>query len=186
MVTNSWNAVETYITFLRGINVSGQKPLKMAELRQSLEGVEFQEVKTYIQSGNLVFKSPIGEVLILEEKIKNQILADFGFELPTLVTKAKTLQYVLGHCPFDLEAHGKQCYFVLLKQPPEPELVKVFNALTFENEDFYVTDVCVYLHCWAGYGKAKLNNNFVEGKLKVQATTRNLKTLQKMIAMANV
>ena len=177
--------METYIAFLRGINVSGQKKIKMAELRGSLESAGLEKVQTYIQSGNLVFQSAIGTITSLEELITAQIANDFGFDVPVMVMSANSIAQILEKDPFkDLERTGYK-YYVLLKTKPDPERIAEFEAMRFENEQFVFTDVCVYLYCVAGYGKAKLNNNFIERKLKVVATTRNLNTLRKMMALTN-
>ncbi|MEM8509226.1 MAG: DUF1697 domain-containing protein [Bacteroidota bacterium] len=177
--------METYIAFLRGINVSGQKKIKMADLRNALELAGLEKVQTYIQSGNLVFKSKEENTSVLENVIREQITRDFGFDVPVMVMTANRIAQILEKDPFkDLRDMGNT-YYVLLKMKPDPDRVTAFEDMTFENEQFVVTDTCVYLYCTAGYGKAKLNNNFIERKLKVAATTRNLNTLKKMMALAD-
>lgn len=175
--------MKRYIALLRGINVSGQKKIKMADLKQTLENSGLQNVKTYIQSGNIVFDSEITETDMLQEKIHNAILNDFAFEVPVLVKISSQLEMILTANPFADEVEENRLYFVLLKNPPVQSLVDEFNEVNFVNEDFSITNACVYLCCKNGYGNAKLNNNLVERKLKVQATTRNLKTMQKLIEM---
>lgn len=173
--------MKTYIALLRGINVSGQKKIKMADLKRTLENSGLQNVKTYIQSGNIVFDSEIAKTDMLQDKIHNAILNDFAFEVPVLVKTSSELEKILTANPFSNEVEENRLYFVLLKKSPEQSLVDEFNELNFASEDFNVTYTCVYLCCKKGYGNAKLNNNLVERKLKVQATTRNLKTMQKLL-----
>jgi uncharacterized protein (DUF1697 family) len=175
--------MKTYIALLRGINVSGQKKIKMADLKEALEKGNLKNVKTYIQSGNIVFDSEELDNTVLEDKIQDVILTHFGFEVPTMVITGSEIEAVLQANPFVGQTEERNLYFVLLKQPPEKELEEHFNQLNFVNEDFHITDACVYLCCKKGYGKAKLDNNFVERKLKVQATTRNLKTMNKLVEM---
>ncbi|UJH66255.1 DUF1697 domain-containing protein [Allomuricauda sp. SCSIO 65647] len=177
--------MEIYTVLLRGINVSGKKSIKMVDLRSSLEKKGFDAVQTYIQSGNIVFKTDNKKIAELEEGIKKLIFEDFGFDVPVLVKTAKDLKSILRHNPFSKEENTKQLFFVLLRQPPSKLLVDEFNELKFEGEDFHITDACVYLNCKIGYGKAKLNNNLIEKKLKVEATARNLRTMQKLIEMAS-
>ncbi|WP_136465967.1 DUF1697 domain-containing protein [Flagellimonas onchidii] len=176
--------MKSYIALLRGINVSGQKKIKMADLTQSLKREGFCKVRTYIQSGNVVFASDKNDVEKLQNNMHKVILDDFGFEVPVLILTVEELVQVLKESPYADEPNEKGLYYVLLKTVPDDKLVKTFNQLDFENEDFHVTERCVYLNCKAGFGKAKLNNNFVERKLKVEATTRNLKTMQKLVEMA--
>lgn len=173
-----------YIALLRGINVGGQKKIKMIDLKQALEKNGFQTVKTYIQSGNILFNSNETNIDKLQDEIQNVILTDFGFDVPVLVLTLNGLERILGVNPFKGEPEKSSLYFVLLKAKPNSDLVNKFNILEFENENFHVTDNCVYLCCKAGYGNAKLGNNLIERKLKVEATTRNLKTMQKLVEMA--
>lgn len=175
--------MKTYIALLRGINVSGQKKIKMIELREVLEKEGLKNVQTYIQSGNIAFDSELDSKDNLENVIYNIILRHFGFEVPTLVLAKDIIEEILETNRFEDDEENR-LYFVLLKNPPEDELIKNFNELQFENEDFHITEKCVYLFCKKGYGNAKLNNNLIERKLKVEATTRNLKTMQKLLEMA--
>ncbi|MDF0715202.1 DUF1697 domain-containing protein [Muricauda sp. 334s03] len=173
----------TYIALLRGINVSGQKKIKMAELRHVLEDSGLKNVKTYIQSGNIVFDSEQADKKILQEKITATIRQDFGFDVPTLVINGGGVKSILEANPFSDEAEENKLYYVLLKSHPKEELVKQFNTLQFEHEGFHISNACVYLFCKNGYGKAKLNNNLIEKKLGVEATTRNQKTMLKLLEM---
>ncbi|WP_420603940.1 DUF1697 domain-containing protein [Flagellimonas sp.] len=175
--------MKTHIALLRGINVSGQKKIKMAELSRSLEKHGFQQVKTYIQSGNIVFQSKSDNAEELQNRMHHAILADFGFDVPVLILTVEKLIRILKLNPYANEPDTKGLYYVLLKTLPSQDLIGEFNKLEFENEDFSITKECVYLFCRAGFGKAKLDNNFVERRLKVQATTRNLRTLNKLVEM---
>jgi uncharacterized protein (DUF1697 family) len=178
--------VNTYVAFLRGINVSGQKIIKMPDLRASLEGAGLVEVQSYIQSGNILFKSKISSIEKLGSVLKNAIKEDFGFDVPTIIKTPDALTEILERNPYIKVAERKNLYFTLLNKTPEKYLLQKFNYLKFENEDFHLTDGCLYLNCKKGAGKAKLNNNLVEKKLKVTATTRNFNTMSKMIDLAQV
>ncbi|SDQ07446.1 DUF1697 domain-containing protein [Flagellimonas zhangzhouensis] len=172
-----------FVALLRGINVSGQKKIKMADLRAVLEGVGLQNVQTYIQSGNVVFESKEQDKSKLEQLIFNTIQKQFGFEVPTLTLRAKEIDAIIKSNPFLGKEEENKLYFVLLKQKPSTDVTSEFNQLKYVHEDFQVSDNCVYLLCKNGYGNAKLNNNLIEKKLKVEATTRNLKTMQKLLEM---
>ena len=173
----------TYIALLRGINVSGQKKILMAELREMLEKMKLSNVETYIQSGNVVFKSAVENVEVLSEKIGKGILNTFGFDVPILVCKASTLTQIFKNNPYE-DKDAKAVCFVLLKETPEQHLIDELGKVTYPNEFFKVTPNCVYLYCLNGFGKAKCNNNFFERKLKVQATTRNYNTMVKLLEMS--
>jgi len=174
----------TFIALLRGINVSGQKKIKMADLRDSLQGAGLKNVSTYIQSGNIVFDSELTDNGELQNIIKETIQNNFGFDVPTLVVQEDSVREILKANPFVPEVEKNSLYYVLLKNVPTQELVAEFNTLQFQNEDYHITDTCVYLKCKKGYGNAKLNNNYIERKLKVEATTRNQKTMEKLLEMS--
>ncbi|HDZ15549.1 hypothetical protein LCGC14_1378550 [marine sediment metagenome] len=180
--------MQTYIALLRGINVSGQKKIPMAELKTMMEGLGLQNVTTYIQSGNVVFTSEeqYNTISYLEEKIKKQIQETFAFEVPVLLKSKTSFEEIIRSNPYnDSEAiANKLVYFVLLQKIPEKEKVAAFQKEVYDNEDFLVKSECVYLLCRNGYGRAKLNNNRVERKLKVEATTRNYGTMMKLWEMA--
>ncbi|SIS41660.1 Uncharacterized conserved protein, DUF1697 family [Zobellia uliginosa] len=177
--------MKVYIALLRGINVGGKKRLPMADLRAMLNDRGFSNVKTYIQSGNVVFQSHEEDTGALEVSIAEGIKSSFGFEVSVLVKTKKEFENIVMGNPFtdSGSVSRKQVYFVLLKNPPEKERSATFGRETYANEDFTITDYCVYLLCKAGYGKAKLNNNRIEGKLKVEATARNYGTMVKLLEM---
>lgn len=175
--------MKDYIALLRGINVGGQKKIKMADLQKTLTKAGLKNVETYIQSGNVVFSSGELDKRVLESRIHTTILEDFGFEVPILVVQEEDIKEILENNPFADEAEENKLYYVLLKEAPVAEAVHEFNQLSFEHEDFHITNTCVYLLCKNGYGNARLNNNLLERKLKVEATTRNLRTMQKLLDM---
>jgi len=176
--------METYIALLRGINVNGQKKIQMTNLKLMLTKLGFKEVVTYIQSGNIVFKANALEKDVLEEKIKKQILNVFGFEVPVLIKTIKEVEAIIVENPFKELIETGQIYFVLLQGKLDRVLVEKLSHETYKNETFVITDSCIYLNCENGYGKAKCNNNLFERKLKVAATTRNYKTMNKLLELA--
>ena len=174
--------MQSYIGFLRGINVGGQKKIKMGDLLVVLAQNGLPNVKTYIQSGNLIIPSNEQKDsvrAIIQDCLKN----DFGFEVPTIIKTQHEISKILSSIPFENEVE-KQLYFTLLHQKPNVDLVTAFEKCTYENEDFQIVGQCVYLNCKKGAGKAKLNNNLIEQKLKVTGTTRNLNTMRKMLDLA--
>tara|TARA_R110002167_G_scaffold24608_10_gene86282 strand:+ start:185 stop:733 length:549 start_codon:yes stop_codon:yes gene_type:complete len=176
----------TFIALLRGINVSGQKKIKMTDLGSVLRQLGLQEVVTYIQSGNVVFKTSEVDPKKLAVKIHNALEANFGFDIHVVVRTKTELERILVQSPYkDPKAiEANKIYYVLLHEEPDGELIQDFVGETFINEQFVITKDCVYLACSNGYGKAKLNNNLIERKLKVAATTRNHRTLTKLLELA--
>ena len=178
--------MKTYIALLRGINVSGQKRLKMADLRTTLQKLPFESVETYIQSGNIVFKTVGASITQLQESIKKQIGITFGFDVPVVVKLAHDFRQILRDSPYteavDIEA--KRIYYTFFNNRPSQDAILNLDQSDYPNELFEITPNCIYLNCTNGMGKAKLTNNIIEKKLDVQATTRNHRTMVKLMEMA--
>ena len=173
-----------YLALLRGINVGGHKKVPMAELRELLSDSGLKNVKTYIQSGNVIFQSKLSDILKLESKIKKAILAHFGFDVPVLVKSFKNFQTIFEECPFEKEKKEKS-YFVVLNKIPEVELIKEAQKLTYENEEFIIKNQCIYFFTSMGYGQTKFNMNTFERKLKVIGTSRNYNTMVKLLSLSS-
>ncbi|MEW7290095.1 DUF1697 domain-containing protein [Aquimarina sp. 2304DJ70-9] len=183
--------MKTYIALLRGINVSGQKKIKMIDLKGMLEDLGLTSVTTYIQSGNIVFKSKNTNTQILSDQIKKGISTKFGFDVPVLLLTPETLKDIYQKNTFSEgllngEIEDKKMYFTLLSASPDQEAVVELMAKDYEEEKFKITDKVVYFYAAKGYGKTKLTNNFFEKKLKCNATTRNLKTVIKLLELSKL
>jgi len=179
--------VHTYICLLRGINVSGQKKIKMVDLKVSLEKLNFKEIATYIQSGNIVFKSEIDSTTELEKHIHDIILKDFGFDVPTLVKTSKEVRDAFEQNPFEKDAtkDPKLFYVVFLKNKPASENIAHLKTYDYSPEVYVLKDKIIYFYAANGAGKAKMSNNFFENKLKTQATTRNWRTTHKLVELSH-
>ncbi|SMG30602.1 DUF1697 domain-containing protein [Arenibacter troitsensis] len=174
-----------YIVLLRGINVSGQRKIKMSQLRAMLEALGFSEVSTYIQSGNIVLKSALPMSTEVAQIIKEGIYKTFGFDVHVLAKTMPELEEIIQRSPFRTldESESKKWYYVLLQETPKTELINSLQQEKFPNEQFTIATNCVYLSCDQGYGKTKCDTNFFENKLKVSATTRNHRTMMKLLEM---
>ncbi len=172
-----------YIAFLRGINVGGHKKVPMAELRDLLTGAGFLKVQTYIQSGNVIFQSA-AEASELKKTIQNLILNHFGFDVSVIVKTNKELQVILNDCPFS-EEKEMESYFIILDTIPEANLVEGVAKVKYENEEVILKNDVLYFYSSTGYGRAKFNMNTCERKLKVVGTSRNYKTLVKLLSLSS-
>jgi uncharacterized protein (DUF1697 family) len=178
--------MKSYISVLRGINVSGQKLIKMDALRKTYENLGIRDVKTYVQSGNVVFNVSETEPDKLEQLIYNQVVKDFGFEVPVIVLTAEKLKQVVDNNPFvnDLDKDPTYMHFTFLSATPSNFDKSVIESKKQDGEEISFSGDAVYLYCPNGYGRTKLNNNFLETRLKVTATTRNWKTVNELLKMA--
>ena len=173
---------KTFVAILRGINVSGQKKVNMAELRQLLSNKGLEDLQTYIQSGNIVFTSEI-EVKQLEEIVRSCILNHFGFEVPTLIVPASRLDLIISENPLH-KVDTSKLHVTFLTQLPDRQLVEALPLSPNPNEEYRILGDVIYVYCPDGYGRTKINNMFFERKLKSIATTRNCKTCLKLREMA--
>jgi uncharacterized protein (DUF1697 family) len=176
----------TYISILRGINVSGQKLIKMDALKKTFENLKLENVRTYIQSGNVIFSGNETNEKELEEKIGKQIETDFGYHVPVIVLTAEKLKQLIEQNPFakDTEKEIGFLHVTFLAGKPQQDDIKSIEDKKQKGEEIQISDKAVYLYCPHGYGKTKLTNSFIEGKLKVKATTRNWKTTNELLSMA--
>jgi uncharacterized protein (DUF1697 family) len=176
----------TFITLLRGINVSGQKKIRMEDLKVLMEEMEFTGVRTYIQSGNVVFTTQRTDRKNLVEKISGKIKDHYGFEVKILVKTTGELEKVIRENPFQ-DLDGKKpdkIYITFLSGVPSGENIKKIEESHFKGEEYRLKGDIVYFVTTGSYGKAKMNNNFFESKLKVFATTRNWQTVNVLWQMA--
>lgn len=171
-----------YVALLRGINVSGQKKIKMAELRAQLSDIGLDNVETYIQSGNIVFEYKKTAISKLEKMISDMIMNEYGWEVPTMVRTADTFEYVLKNNPYKKMAPDKTAV-TFLSAKPSAAAVKSFDVNAYPPEELVIDGDKIFSHSPNGFGRAKFTNNFIEKKLKVRATSRNFKTVNVLAEM---
>jgi len=178
--------MQTYISILRGINVSGHKLIKMKALQELYENLGFSNVRTYIQSGNVVFGSKSEDTGKLEKIIASAILKNFEFEVPIIVLKRDELNYITSQNMFltQREKDISKLHVTFLSKEPEKNLAESIGREEYSPDEYNIVGKAIYLFCPQGYGNTKLNNNFFEKKLKVQATTRNWKTVLELLNLS--
>jgi len=142
-------------------------------------------VKTYVQSGNVVFKAPAQVSGKLEEKIVKKVLQQFGFSVPVMVKSAEEMSEVVKKNPFLKEKgiDSSKFHVTFLSCAPEQTALKMLDAIAAGPDRFCVSKEAIYLHCPNGYGETKLSNNVFEKVLSVSATTRNWNTVNKLHEM---
>ena len=180
-------ALPAYIAMLRGINVSGQKAVRMERLRESCSALGFGSVQTYVQSGNVVFLERERSPSDLFKAIAQAILGDFGFEVSIVIRTSKEMKSMIERNPFlkDRGVDQSKLYVTfLLETPPKGDL-KNLQKLSSEADRFHIGRQEIYLYCPGGYGRTKLSNSAFEKALSVRATTRNWKTVNALFEMAS-
>lgn len=181
--------MKTYIALLRGINVSGKNKIKMTELKNLFVDLGYHDVLTYIQSGNVIFKSSIKESILIEDTIISAISKRFGYAIKVLILNKDELTVLFNSNPFlakDPTMDISKLHVTLLNKEPDfvgmPHIKIIVAAI---DDEFEQIENTIYLYCPNGYGNTKLNNNFFEKKLNTDATTRNWKTITKLVELSN-
>jgi uncharacterized protein (DUF1697 family) len=172
----------TWVCLLRGVNVGGKK-VAMKALRELIEELGHQDVVTYIQSGNVVFRAPSGGARKLAGDIQKAIKAEMGLDVTVLLRSPDELGEVIAGNPFP--GVEDKLHVTFLDAEPEASKVAAMDAEAYSPDRFEVVGRTVYLHCPDGYGRSKLVNSFWEKKLGVAATTRNWRTVNKLLEMAS-
>jgi uncharacterized protein (DUF1697 family) len=173
--------MKTFVALLRGINVGGKNKIKMADLRSALGDAGFINVRTYIQSGNVVFESAKNQDS-LELLISKTIKSQFGYEVPVMVREASFFIKAIKNCPYKNKDVAAICVAVL-SEPAKKSDVKALESLDHGDDAVSIRGDVAYLYCPSGFSKTKLTNNFIEKKLRLRATSRNWRTLGKLIEM---
>ncbi len=176
----------TYISILRGINVSGKKIIKMSALKELYAKQGFEEVTTYLQSGNVIFRANKTEPKKLAQHISKQIEMVFGLDVPVIALTIDKLKQVIAKNPLakDSTLNSDHLHVTFLSSQPDQVDYSLIESKKLPGEAIAFSESAVYLYCPNGYGKTKLNNNFLESKLHVLATTRNWKTTQALLHVA--
>lgn len=171
-----------YIALLRGINVGGHHKMKMADLKGLLESMGLQKVKTYIQSGNVLFETEQDDSLskCLEEEIEKR----FGFPVPVVLRTSDEFKRVLKNCPYRMDelAENESVSVAFLADVPEQSGIGLLSAYRSEMDDFEIAGKDVYLFFKHSIRDSKLAANL--SKLGTAATVRNWNTVKKLGELA--
>lgn len=175
-----------YVALLRGINVGGHNKLAMADLRDVLSGLGFDDVETYLQSGNALFSAPKASADALARKIQGALDDRLGMDVKVLVRTADELAEVVAANPFhDGTSEPKKLHVAFLSAVPEADRVAGLDPVPFEPDELRLGEREVYLWYPNGYGRTKLTNDVIERRLGVTATTRNWNTVVKLLELVS-
>ena len=170
----------TYVALLRGINVSGKNPIKMAVLRELMESLGHEAVETYVQSGNVVFRSRTRSPAKLAASIEVRITQDLGLTVAVLVRTGEELAALVAATPPVGANDLEHLHVTFLAHSPKKTAIGALEGAHDAPDECAVAGREVYVHCPNGYGRTKLNNTFFERKLDATATTRSWKTVARL------
>jgi uncharacterized protein (DUF1697 family) len=173
-----------YIAFLRGINVGGHQ-VKMDDLRKSFEALDFDNVATFIGSGNVIFDAGNTKPATLTTRIERQLRDSLGYEVPTFLRTDAELARIADHEPFpDLDAaDGDSSYVAFLYKRPTAVAAKKVVAMSNETDHVAIHDRELYWHIRGRMADSTLGAPVFEKELgSVPATVRNLNTVRRLAA----
>lgn len=185
-----------YVALFRGINVGGNTKVSMPELRDVFESLGFENVRTYINSGNVGFdvnqsssrvrsphggKGSAGRETLLSNEIERAIETPFKLPIHVMVREQKAIEQILRNNPFagEFESHKEMHVLFMKEKMPEEKQAQLLEKQTAD-ERFAVIGREIYCHLRLGVADSLLGKGFIEKKLKVPITARNWRTVQKL------
>jgi len=171
-----------YVALLRGINVGGKAKIAMAALRATCTSVGCEDVVTYIQSGNVVLRSPLPADK-LRASLEAAIAGEFGFSPAVMIRTAKEMTAVVAHNPYP-HADEQTVHVGFLPAPPDAATMKCLAAIDCDPEQLTVVGRDVYLHLPNGMGRADLPVKMERCLRPTPVTVRNWRTVTKLVELS--
>jgi uncharacterized protein (DUF1697 family) len=179
------DALNTHVVLLRGVMPTGKNKVPMAQLREVLTGAGFQNVRTYIQSGNVVLVTNL-QAKEVQQKVHELIKNKIGADIKVIVRTGEQWQQVIQENPF---IHGydlSRVFFVLFAETPPQQIAEELMANDYGEEKLLLDATSGYMYIPGNAARSKLSNVMLEKKLGVAATTRNFNTMNKLVEMSGV
>lgn len=175
----------THLALLRGINVSGHNMMKMEALKSMLESVGFQNVQTYIQSGNVFVDSDEENAASVGFKIKQEIFKEFGHEVPVVVVNQNDLENCFKNNAFlkEKDVDFKKLYVAFLSNTLRSENINDLKISQFKPDEATIDGNKIFIKYAVGAGKTRLDQKYIEKKLNLTATIRNWNTVTQLLKM---
>jgi uncharacterized protein (DUF1697 family) len=171
-----------YVAFLRGINVGGKNKIKMETLREALGALGFQNVKTYINSGNVIFETVKTDDVRLASKIEKAIRAEFSLNIKVMVRTIAEIEEIIKNNPFDRQfENDKDLHVLFLEEYLAEEKRELLLSNNNENEIFAVQDREIFCLLRVSFADSLFGKDYIGKKLKVSATARNWRTVNKIL-----
>ncbi len=175
-----------FVSFLHGINVGSQKKILMTDLKVLYESLGFSNVETFIQSGNVIFKTDKKLTdFKLAKLIQDKIVEQYNFDVPVIIRTIQELQNIILSNPYqkDKNMDIENLYVTFLAKNPNATNLENLDNINYLPDTFEILDKEIYIDS-SSYGTSKLSNSFFENKLKVIATTRSWKSIKNIIEIS--
>ena len=175
---------DVYVALMRGINVGGNNMILMKDLSALFTGVGCSDVRTYIQSGNVVFRASAAVVKGLHAAVERALVTRFGAAVPLVLrSQAELAECARSNPYFTKDADPARLVVMFLDRQPSAAEVATLDPARSPPDEFVVRGRDIYLRCPNGLGRSKLTNAWFDGKLKAVSTGRNWNTVIKLLAM---
>ena len=176
---------EVNVALLRGINVGGKNKLPMKDLATMFVDAGCNDVRTYIQSGNVLFRAEPTLNEDISSLISASILSRFGFRVPVVTRTSRELQEIVQANPFmEHSAEPDKLHVAFLSEAPDQVKVTALDVNRSVPDEFAVLGSEVYLYCPNGLARTKLTNSYFDSTLSTISTMRNWKTVLRLLDMA--
>lgn len=174
----------TYICFLRGVNVGGNKMVKMTELKALFDALKLRDAKTYLQSGNVVFRSDEPDRAVLTRRIEDGIRKKSGMEVKVILRTTDELRKVIASNPLPPEDRNPSGLIVVFLSGPIADPAKaLLTSLKIPSEELHFGKHELYLYFVESMARSKLAAALTEKKLGVNVTARNWNTVKALLKM---
>jgi uncharacterized protein (DUF1697 family) len=176
--------VATYVGLLRGVNVGGKNRIPMPELREVFADLGHEGVRTYVQSGNVVFDSRSTSPNEVAAGIEHAVSETFGLTISVLVRTRRELERVAGTNPFPTkDVAPTSLHVAFLADRPSAKAVRALDPKRSPPDEFVVRGREIYLRFPGGSARSKLTIDYFERALGTRATARNWNTVLKLLDM---
>jgi uncharacterized protein (DUF1697 family) len=177
-------SARVHVALLRGINMGGRKRLPMKDLAHLFADAGAREVRTYIQSGNVVFRAAPGAAGALAAAVEKGMADRFGFTAPVVLRTAEELAAVVADNPFPAAgADPKALHVLFLAHPPDPERAAGLDPDRSPPDAFALGAREVYLYLPNGVARTRLSNDWFDRRLGTRSTGRNWRTVLTLLEM---
>ena len=179
--------MQTFICFLRGVNMTGHNSVKMTDLSSLFINLGFKDAETYIQSGNVIFrKAGDKPVSALAVNLELAIMERFNYTIPVMIRTNQELSDLFSSNPFLGETNfdpAKMAVLFLHEKPSDSQIQKVAD-IDYPPDKFKIIGRDIFIYCPNGFGRTKLYTNFFERKMGIAGTARNWKTITTILNIA--
>lgn len=177
----------TFISFLRGVNMTGHNSIKMKDLAAMYDDLGFIQSETFIQSGNVIFNCDNDKSITeLSTAIESRIKTQFGYDVPVMIRTVPGMKSIISSNPYLNEPDfdpAKMAVIFLHDELTGSQIDKVADV-DYPPDKFKIIGREIFTYCPNGFGRTKIYTNFFEKKMKVLGTARNWKTVTTMLELA--